>query len=47
MIWIIFIIWSVFALACGVMENKSQNGVFGFLFLLSLVIMFYVPLFLK
>lgn len=47
MIWITFVIWSVFAIVCGIMENKSQNGFFGFLFLLSLPIIFYIPLFLK
>ena len=44
MIWIVFVIWFVFALACGIMEKKTDKGFYGFLFLLSLPIMFYLPL---
>ena len=47
MIWVIFTIWIVFAIACGILEKKTENDFFGFLFLISLPIIFYVPLFLK
>ncbi len=43
MIWTIFVLWIVFAITCGVMENKTDNDFFGFLFLVSLPIMFYMP----
>ena len=44
---LIFTIWFVFVITCVVLEKKSENGIFTFLFLLSLPIIFYVPLFLK
>ena len=43
MIWIVFVIWFVFAIGCGIMEKKTDNQFFMFLFLLSLPIMFYAP----
>ena len=47
MLWIICIIWILFAITCVIMEKKSENQFFTFLFLLSLPIIFYIPLFLK
>ena len=47
MIWVIFTIWAIFVITCGIMENKRQNGFFGFLIFLTFPIMFYLPLFLK
>ena len=44
MIWIIFVIWFIFAIACGIMEKKTENGFYIFLFFISLPIMFYLPL---
>lgn len=44
---LIFTIWFVFVIACVVLGQKSENEIFTFLFLLSLPIIFYVPLFLK
>ena len=45
MLWIIFIIWVVFAITCAVLAEKTENELFGFVFLLSLPMMFYVPFF--
>ena len=47
MLWIILILWFVFAITCAVFEEKTERGLFGFLLLLSIPIMFYIPLFLK
>lgn len=47
MVWAIFTIWAIFSIVCGIMEIKTENQFFTFLFLVSLPIMFYVPLFLK
>lgn len=44
---LIFVIWFIFVIACVILEKTSENGIFTFLFLLSLPIIFYVPLFLK
>jgi len=43
MIWMIFVIWFVFAIACGIMEKKTDNQFYMFLFFVSLPIMFYMP----
>ena len=45
MLWIIFIIWVVFAITCAILAEKTENELFGFVFLLSLPMMFYVPFF--
>ena len=47
MLAIVFTIWFVFVITCVVLEKKSENEIFTFLFLLSLPIIFYMPLFLK
>ena len=47
MLWIIFTIWVLFVITCVIMEKKTENQFFTFLFLISLPIMFYIPLFLK
>ena len=44
---VIFLIWFVFALACAIIAEKSENEIFGFFFLISIPIIFYIPLFLK
>ena len=44
---LIFTIWFIFVITCVVLEKKSENGIFTFLFFLSLPIIFYLPLFLK
>ena len=44
MLTIIFIVWFVFAITCAVLNERTENEIFGFLFLISLPIMFYVPL---
>jgi len=46
MLTIIFIIWFIFAFTCVILAENTENEFFGFLFILSLPIMFYVPLFL-
>ena len=43
MIWVIYLIWVVFALVCVIAENMTENGFFGFLILISIPLMFYVP----
>lgn len=46
MLTIIFIIWFVFGITCAILADVYEREFFGFLFLISLPIMFYVPLFL-
>ena len=46
MIWVIFTIWAILSIACGILAEKTKNDFFGFLFLVSVPIMFYAPLFL-
>ena len=43
MLTIIFILWLVFAIACAILADIYEREIFGFLFLLSLPFMFYVP----
>ena len=43
-LWIVYIIWIVFAITCAVLVEYEYD-VFGFLFLLSIPLMFYVPFF--
>ena len=47
MLWVIFTIWFVFAIVCAILVEYSEKEIFGFFFLLSLPIMFYVPFILK
>jgi len=44
MIWIIFAIWMSFIIVCGIMERITGSQFYMFLFLVSLPIIFYVPL---
>ena len=46
MLTIIFIVWVIFAITCAILAEYFEKEFFGFLFLISLPIMFYVPLFL-
>ena len=46
MLWIIFTIWVMFGVACAILAEYFEREIFGFCFLLSLPIMFYLPLFL-
>ena len=46
MVWVIFTIWAIFSIGCGILTEITDNHFFGFLFLVSVPIMFYVPLFL-
>ena len=43
MLMIIFVLWVIFALVCAVLVEVYEHEFFGFLFLLSLPLMFYVP----
>ena len=43
MLTIIFIIWVVFAITCAILVEIYEHEFFGFLFLISLPIMFYAP----
>ena len=43
MLWIIFALWVIFAFACIVFADIYEKEIFGFLFLLSLPFIFYVP----
>ena len=47
MIWTIFTIWAIVGIACGIIAEKTEKDFLGFLFLLSVPFMFYLPLFLK
>ena len=44
-LWIIFIIWLVFAIACAILAETTENELFGFIFILTLPLMFYIPFF--
>ena len=43
MIWVIYLIWVVFALVCVIAEEKTGHDFFEFLLLISIPLMFYVP----
>ena len=43
MLTIIFILWVIFAITCAVLAEVYERGFFGFLFIMSLPFMFYVP----
>ena len=43
MIWIIYIIWLVFALILGIVGQITQKDIYGVIALISTSIMFYVP----
>ena len=43
MLMIIFVLWLVFAFVCAVLVDVYEHEFFGFLFLMSLPFMFYVP----
>lgn len=43
MLTIIFIIWVIFAITCAILAEYFEHEFFGFLFLLSLPLMFYMP----
>ena len=47
MLWIIFTLWVLFAITCGILTEIVDKEIFGFLFLVSIPIIFYVPMFLK
>ena len=47
MLWLIFTIWVIFAIFCGILAELTEKEVFSFLFLVSIPIIFYVPMFLK
>ena len=47
MLWIIFTLWVVFAFTCAILTEYFEREIFGFLFLASLPLMFYVPFFLN
>ena len=42
-LWSIFILWVIFAITCVILVEVYEHEFFGFLFLLSLPLMFYVP----
>lgn len=43
MLWIIFTIWVIFAITCAVLADVYEREFFGFLLIMSLPFMFYVP----
>ena len=43
MIWVIFTVWVLFAITCAILADFFECEFFGFLFLISLPIMFYIP----
>jgi len=43
MIWVVFVIWVIFAMFCGIMDFLKNSQLYLVLFLLSLPIMFYLP----
>ncbi len=43
MIWIIYVIWLVFALILGVIGQITQKDIYGFIAIISTIVMFYVP----
>ena len=43
MLWVIFTVWVIFGFVCTILAEYFEHEFFGFLFLLSLPLMFYVP----
>ena len=43
MIWTIYIIWLVFAFVLGVVGQITQKDIYGFIIIISTIVMFYVP----
>ena len=43
MLTIIFIFWLIFAITCAVLADVYEREFFGFLLIMSLPFMFYVP----
>ena len=43
MLWIIFTIWVVFIISCAIINNVTDNEIYGFLIILSIPVMFYIP----
>jgi hypothetical protein len=43
MLWVIYMVWVVFAIVCAVLVEVYEHEFFMFLLLLSLPLMFYVP----
>ena len=43
MLMVIFVLWVIFAITCVILVEVYEHEFFGFLFLLSLPLMFYVP----
>ena len=43
MLWILFTLWVIFSIACAVLVEVYEYEAFGFLFFISLPIMFYLP----
>lgn len=46
MLWVIFTIWFIIAFACAVLVETTGKEFFGFIFLISLPIIFYIPFFI-
>lgn len=46
MLWVIFIIWFIVAFTCAVLAETTGKEIFGFVFLISLPIIFYIPFFI-
>ena len=47
MFWFIFTVWAIFSIICGILSEKYHKDFFGFLFLISIPIILYLPLFLQ
>ena len=46
MLWVIFTIWFIIAFACAALAEITGKDIFGFIFLISLLIIFYIPFFI-
>ena len=47
MLWVIFTIWFIIAFACAALAEITGKDIFGFIFLISLLIIFYIPFFIQ
>ena len=43
MLWVIYTIWLVFVVALAILAERTENEIYGFILLLSVPFMFYVP----
>ena len=43
MLWTIYKIWLIFAFVLAIVGQKTEKDIYGFILILSTIVMFYVP----